>query len=103
MKSNAFAIECLNSNWTQWNANSSPTGIDMILILAGNHQQATWWKRHQGIRKDAARYIDHPQQIRGGREQVVALVGTYWTNPNYNEMRDYLGARGVLFISAWVD
>lgn len=55
----------------------------LILILAGSQAQADWWMHCHGIPPALARYISHPDDIRGINSAPLKLVrvGDWESNP----------------------
>ena len=56
---------------------------NIIVVIAGNHDQYEQFRRKRGYSHRTARYIHREDQLRGLRGCHVALVGTYWENPIY--------------------
>lgn len=60
--------------------------MNHIFILAGSKQQADYWRRENNQRD--ARYVDSPEDLRGIRNAMLVLYGTYWQHPRELEIRD---------------
>ena len=81
-----------DDNFWQWIRNITDPSYDMgwapppppryttnpLLILAGNHTQARAWVDDMGIKPDKVRYVIDETYVRGIKDPVFVVIGTFW-------------------------
>lgn len=66
----------------------------MILLAAGNFEQAVVHARSEGLKKDDWAYVWSLQDLRGVRHPMQ-VVGTFWSRPDSEEIYRSAVARGM--------
>lgn len=60
------------------------------LVIAGNFKEFRDWINRSPFNSKKFKYVSKPEDIMGYRDIPILRIGTYYSNPVYKKLREYL-------------